>query len=496
MVIRSSLIPSARVVRAVATTVVVLGLAVPLACATGKGSVGSSDTLPAEVQAMWAAPGRWVAVARPKATYVPGPRTPPSVKIQALIQHKDSGSDASAKAVPGPHDAAETLYADPTTAEPWADRAVMVGRVAGSDIGGIFAPAKVSTPATIQGTKGRVGRYGDLWFASWPIPTCDVCDQDAFVIGHGLTKAKVLAIAESVRQSPTPRADVKTLPTGLEALGSAPGAQGTVSVGVSPQELAMRTGDVTATFDVWSADPRLYAHLAFWSDDGKPIEGWRTGWMDVVRHGDVTVTMTSTADDPMPTKAAAKSLRDAAGALVPGDTAAVDAAIADAVANLRPIPADRNLCEAIGPDQGIWTTLSGVAGQLRWAMTLAMSGGAVNSCEDLWFATGGGGPTGGGGGPLGPVPPGGVRITNGGSTGSANGNWTVMVAGDVPENAARVVVTVGTMSADAELSKIGPQPGRRWFATAFGSQKMNMLAKADVVAYDEAGNQVATGSQG
>lgn len=481
-----------------AAAVMVVGLVftAPLACSSGGGSAESPSTLPAEVQAMWATTGPWVAVARPDSTYVPGPDTPASVKIEALVQHKNSGADASVKAVPRPEDAAETLYADPTSAKPWAERAVMVGRVAGSDTDGRFAPRNGTMPATIQGTKGRVGHYGDVWFASWPIPTCDVCDQDAFVIGYGLTKARVLAIAETVRQTPTPRADVRTLPTGLKALGSAPGAQGSVSVVAWPQELAMRVGEVTATFDVWSSDPRLYAHLAFWSHDGKPIEKWRRYWMDAVRHGDITVTMTGTPGGPMPSSADAKALRDAAGALVPGDAAAVEAAIADAVANLRPLPASRNLCEGMGWNEGTWTTLSGVAGQLRWAVTLAASGGAVDSCEDLWYATEGGGPTGGGGGLLGPVPPGGVRLTNGGTTGSAGGHWALTIAGDVPEAAARVVVTVGGISADAELAKIGPEPGRRWFAAGFGSQKMDMLAKPEVSAYDQAGAQIATSVQG
>lgn len=496
MALREGSNTAARAVRAVATVVVILAMVGASACTSGGGSTAAPGALPTEVRAMWAATSPWVSVTRPKTTYVPGPQTPRSVKIEALIQHKNSGSDIPANAVPKPEDAAETLYADPTSATPWADRAVMVGRVAGSDSDGRFVPAKVSTPATIQGAKGRVGHFGDLWFASWPIPSCDVCDQDAFVIGYGLTKASVLAIAETVRQTPTPRADVKTLPAGLKVLGSMPGAQGFVTPGVWPQELAMRAGDVTATFDVWSSDPRLYAHLAFWSHDGKPIETWRRYWMDVVRHGDVTVIMTSTPDDPMPSKADAKALSDAARSLVPGDAAAADAAIADAVANLRPIPADRNLCAAMGQNEGTWATLSGVVGQLRWAVTLTASAGAVNSCEDLWFATEGGGPTGGGGGPLDPVPPGGVRLTNGGTTGSAGGHWSLMIAGDVPESAARVVVTAGGTSADAELSKIGPDPGRRWFAAAFVSQQMNMLVKPEVVAYDEAGNQIATGSQG
>lgn len=281
--------------RAVAVALAVLALAGVVACSSGGSPGATPTTLPPQVAAMWSATGPWLAVAPPKATYVPGPDTPSAARITALVRRADRAPDSNARAVPEPQDAAETLYADPTSPEPWADRAVMVGRVAGSDVEGMFAPREGTEAAIIQGKKGRVGRYGKLWFASWPIPTCDVCDQDAFVIGYGLTKARVLAIAQTVRQEPAPHAAKAALPDGLASLGSAPVAQGSVSVGVWPSELAMTAGDATATFQVWSGDPRLYAHLAFWSVDGKPIESWRRSWADVVQHGEVTVTIAGLA---------------------------------------------------------------------------------------------------------------------------------------------------------------------------------------------------------
>jgi hypothetical protein len=188
------------------------------------------------------------------------------------------------------------------------------------------------------------------------------------------------------------------------------------------------------------------------------------------------------------------ALVGAATALVPGDAAAVDAALNDAVENLEPLPSDRSLCEGSNDDDRGWTTLSGVVEKLRWGLTLQVTEYGVNYCDDLWFADSAGGPSGGGGGPLGPVPPNGVRFSGTGSTGQGDGTWVAMVAGDVPDSAVRVVATMGEQSTEAELADVGPEPGRRWFATAFLSDRM--MSTVDVVAYDEAGNPVASGTQG
>lgn len=472
-----------------------LGMAGLVACSGDGEPAATSSTLPPRVTAMWAEDSTWVAVAPPKNTYVPGPDTPSSVHIEALMHRGKPQPDAEIQAVPEPQNAAQTLYADPTVAEPWADRAVMVGRVASSDIDGMFAPSEGTTAATIQETEGRVGHYGDLWFAAWPIPTptCDVCAQEAFVIGPGLSKERVLAIAETVRQKPAPHADPTTLPEGLRSMGSAPGAQGSMSVGVWPQELVMRSGDASATFQVWSGDPRLYAHLAFWSQDGKPIETWRRGWTDVVQQGKVIVDIASTYDSPAPSATDKDALRRAAAALVRGDADAVDAALDDAIENLGPLPSDRNLCEGQRSADGVWTTLSGVEGHLRWGLTMEVANGSVNYCDDLWFATSGGGPTGSGAGPLGPIPSDGIRFTVVGSTGGLDESTVHMVAGDVPDSAVRVVATMGEQSKPAELADLGPEAGRRWFATAFLSD--STTSSVDVVAYDAAGDAVATGSQ-
>lgn len=476
--------------RAVLAVLSAVGL---VACGGDAEPAAAPTTLPPRVAAMWAEDSTWVAAAPADDVYVPGPEMPEEVRIEALMRRGTPNPDAEPQTVPGPEGAAQTLYADPASPEPWADRAVVVGRVAGSDVDGGFGGGEGTTAATIQGTQGRVGRYGELWFASWPIPSCDVCDQEAFVIGHGLTEEGVLAIAETVRQNPAPHADPATLPKGLRAMGSAPGSQGWLSVGAWPQELVMRSGDTSATFQIWSGDPRLYAHLAFWSRNGRPVESWRQGWMDLVQVGDVTVTITSTYDSPPPSTADVEALRAAAAALVPGDAAAVDAALTDAVESLEPLPKDRHLCPRTRGEESVWTTLSGVVEDMRWGLTIEVADGIANYCEDLWFATSGGGPTGGGGGRLGPVPPGGVRFGGGGITGSGDEPLVRMVAGDVPDSSVRVVVAIGDASVDADLAEVGPEPGRLWFATAFFVD--SALGAFDVVAYDAAGNPVATGSQ-
>lgn len=175
----------------------------------------------------------------------------------------------------------------------------------------------------------------------------------------------------------------------------------------------------------------------------------------------------------------------------------MNAAVADAVQNLKPLPRDRNLCPASSLTGEVWTTLSGVVGQLRWGVSLEAGKGVLNFCDDFWLATSGAVPAGDGGGPLSPIPPGGVRFADVGTTGTGGGEpWVRTVAGDVPDSAARVVVNVDGRPTEAELSDVGPEPDRRWFATDVPADEMNMLHKVDVIAYDQSGNQVATGSGG
>lgn len=80
---------------------------------------------------------------------------PEEVRIEALMRRGTPHPDAEIQTVPGPEGAAQMLYADPALPEPWADRAVVVGRVAGSDVEGGFGGGDGTTAATIQGTQGR-----------------------------------------------------------------------------------------------------------------------------------------------------------------------------------------------------------------------------------------------------------------------------------------------------------------------------------------------------
>ena len=135
--------------RTVAVALAVLGLSGMVGCGSGAEPVATPATLPPQVAAMWAQHSTWVKVAPAIDTYVPGPDAPRSVRIEALMHHGTSDLESEIRARPGPLDAAQTLYADPTSPEAWADRAVMVGRVAGSDVEGRFAPFKGTAAATI-----------------------------------------------------------------------------------------------------------------------------------------------------------------------------------------------------------------------------------------------------------------------------------------------------------------------------------------------------------
>lgn len=483
--------------RAALLAAAAFGLAGVAACGDG-GRAATPTTLPPRVAAMWAQDESWLRVAPPDAVYVPGPAMPDDVRVEALIGPHAADPEAELRPTPRPDDAAQTLYADPTSAEPWADRALVVGRVAGFDGTGSFNEGgDHGTPVDIQRSRGRVGRSGDMWFAVWDIPTtaCASCSQEAFVIGHGLTREKVLAIAETVRQEPHPRADPASLPDGLKPMGSSPGAEGVMVVGVAPQVLAMRSGDATAELTAWTGDARLYAHLAFWSRTGSPDRSWRDGWMTVVGRGGDVITVSGSPAAAEPGATEVEALTEAAASLVPGDAAAAEKAMADVVRDLGPLPADQHLCLVERGKEGVWTTLSGVAGIARWGLTLEVADGLANYCDDIWFADSGGGPSSASGGRIGPVPPGGVRFGGGGGLSRRDGSSVTVLAGDVPDAAARVVVSLNGEPIDGELADVGPEPGRRWFAAGFYHERSAIDHKIEAVAYDADGNPIASGAQ-
>jgi hypothetical protein len=430
---------------------------------------------------MWAQRAPWVAAAAPDPPVVPGPDTPSSAHLTALDRPRERlGADERPADTPAPLDAAQTLYADPTSSLPWAERAIVVGRVAGSDVDGFFLFDQ-GEPARIQGRDGRVGRSGGLWFASWPIPTCDVCDQEAFVIGHGLSRARVLAIAESVRQAPTPAADPATLPTGLRAMGSLPGALGTVVTRPWGEQLKVRAGGTTAELTVWTGDPRLYAHLAFWGIDDHAIDG-SGDWRKVVADGRRVVAIDA---ERRPSADEAGALEAAARALVPGDDDAVERALDEAASHLEPVAPTRNLC---GPNEGRWATLSGIVDRAVWAVTLRITDqGGLEACDTL-ITIDGGESSGALYTRLEPVPRGGVRaLPSGGNT--PGGQQFLRVDGDVPATAARVVVDVDGEAVDAVLADTGPEPGRRWFSIAVSTS--TLTPRVTVTAYDTDGAAIA-----
>lgn len=473
---------------AIAVAIVVIVVAVVAAGGWVVSREGSSAGVPGRIQAMWRETAPWVAVGAQEPLLVPGPGMPTSVAVEAIVSPVSHGKTFRAgSGVPDLASAAQTLYADPESAEPWAARAVMVGRVPASDVEGTFNPGR-GTAVVIQGREGRVGLDHGLWFASWSIPTCDVCDQEAFVMGYGLTRAGVLRIADSVRQQPTPRADVATLPAGLRPLGSLPGAQGTVITEPSAQQLVVRAGGTQASMTILSGDSRLYAHLAFWSRGGRPVESWRRrGWAVVVDRGDHVVDLTARSK-PSATEAA--SFRAAALALVSGDDKAVEEA-RDRV-NLEPLSRTRNLCQGV---EGPWKTFSGVIGTVRWAQTLVLINGEfLYSCHEVWTVDRAHAASGGGGHPLDDVAPGGVRLSGFGNSSLPDGRWLRIVAGDVPSPTVRVQVKVGDQTVDATPEGIGPAPDRRWFATAFVWDGVDTGGQIGVSAFDASGATVAIGA--
>lgn len=303
------------------------------------------------------------------------------------------------------------------------------------------------------------------------------------MIGRGLTRDRVLALAGAVRQSSRPSVDEALLPAGLRALGSLPGAAGSVVTRPWAQRLTVRVGDTDAHLAIWTGDPRLYAHLAFWGTSGPPLVR-RAGWHGVVDRGDQVVVI-DTSDPISPDDA--QALVAAARSLVPGDDAAVERALDDVAGRMEPVPATRNLC---GSAPGTWVTLSGVADRTVWAVTLSASAGSYWTCERLTTADGRDLDS-AGGGPSSPTAPDEIRFTSG-HTSVGGGPSFHVVHGDVPAAAVRVKVESGGNAVDALLADRGPEPGRRWFAIAI--IEATPMSKAQVTAYDAAGSVVASGT--
>lgn len=445
---------------------------------------------------MWRETTPWVTVDSPSPLLVPGSDVPESVRIEALERPADPLDPTSTGSVePDTNAAAQTLYADPASAEPWADRAVMVGRLAASENEEFFNNGEGS-PVTIQGSDGRVGQDHGQWWAAWTIPTtCEVCEQEAFVIGHDLTRDGVLAIAETVRQEPTPQANAATLPGGLQSLGSTPDSGGWIQQ-PSPQRLVVKAGSTERSLNIWSGDPRLYAHLAFWFRDD-PSGPDHDLWPIDLGENVVTFTPVLSTSDPVPVEPSgteAATLREAATALVPGDDAAVDAAVTLVVAGLEPIDTTQNLCDF---GDGPWETFSGVVGDTRWGVTVMLTGStAFMACHSDWPATSvPKGSVGSFGTTLPPIGAGGARVTSNGGT-TRNGQTLQTVTGDVPATAVRVRVERGGLVNEVVPGSTGPAPGRRWFATAFLLDGLGTGSRNEITAFDASGAVVATGSQG
>lgn len=145
-------------------------IALVVLAASGCGQPTDADErtspVPARVRAMWDETAPWVDAAAPDPLLVPGPNLPASVEVTAIQRPTSYAEPHQPPPGAAPLDAATTLYADPTSSEPWADRAVVVGRVRASEADEGAFLFDEGTDVRIQGREGRVGRFRGLWFAA------------------------------------------------------------------------------------------------------------------------------------------------------------------------------------------------------------------------------------------------------------------------------------------------------------------------------------------
>ncbi|HMJ74669.1 MAG TPA: hypothetical protein VK507_01795 [Iamia sp.] len=470
------------------TAFVVAALVVLAACGEDEPAQGADGptppSLPAEVEAMWAETDPVVPVGPPATPWLPA---------------DDDGQLVAARAAeedpwvlpPDPSSAAQTLYLDPTAADPATGRALLVGRVDLSDTEGVlFVPA--GEAVDIAGIGGELTEVGDLVVVSWPrspMPEeCPDCAQDLFVAGRGIDRDAVVAAARAA----DPLADLPSLPPeavdGLRALGTSPAVLSRDLAGRSvAQTLELRREGVDLVVAVVGSDPRLLAHLRFWAPGGVEVTRHpRPVAAALLDDGTVAVATGQLGSRPAQgSREAAVPVAEAAlASLAPATTEDVAAA---QQAVLTDVPLEP--CDAGPGDQ---VDIIGVAEDTRWSVGIAYADGLLATCSTSLGLEGASGPTGLAAGhhelDL-DAPAEVVGLTTGGD---GAGGWHRTVVGHVRAEAATVEVAFpGAAPVAAVLADTGPTPDRRWFAVVLNTPAGNVDAEAILVARDASGAEIS-----
>jgi hypothetical protein len=380
---------------------------------------------------------------------------------------------------------AETLWADPSLADPTAGREVLVGRTYANDDD--LNVSYSGTTVRVGGHAATLTHVGPLWVVSWDVATGDCpCHQTAVVVGRNMTRASVVALAAVARPTASrPALPAASLPKGLRSLGSVPQL---APIDGSPvgERIEIGLGADTVDYSVVGTDPRLAAHAAFWVGRARPLtfQHARTfAGVTIVDGLVVTESQVSSSDAQIVSAAQA---RRGAAALVRASRAQADAAVAS------------SLTRPAGPEDQCDTSPSGAVIVLhptggRMVLGLSAKGSLVQVCDDIETSDEhlGGGES---GGPIGPQTA--IRIDSVVHEGLADGKAFSIFAGDIDASVTRLTVSqTGVEPFDIVVSRAGPSNGRRWFAAA--ARVLTVARTAPVVTgYDGEGRVVETTANG
>ena len=171
-----------------ALTIVILVMA-NAGCGDAQGTSSAPSTTIAPV---WKVSAPMVEVGPPDPMLLPSPT--PGVTITGV----DLPADDVLAPDMGPDRSAQTLWADPTVADPLQGRVLVVGRTELSDTEGGFDLK--GRPVDIGGSEATIGRRGPLVIVSWPLPVTEcACDQAVVVAGRNLSEDQVLLAARGTR---------------------------------------------------------------------------------------------------------------------------------------------------------------------------------------------------------------------------------------------------------------------------------------------------------
>lgn len=393
---------------------------------------------------------------------------------------------------PGYEPARATLYGDPSVPDPLDGPVLLVGTSSGSAfLGGPPCCLPGEREVDLGGREGLLIHDADR---TWVNVEPGQSDHAQFVVARGVSDDDLIAAASGADFSTATAAlSEDAVPDGLAPLVAGDPADGPCT-GAVGEEFVLAGESASVIVSAVRADPRLAALWGFWTDDpvGTVVRGQlgSVGDMQGIYYGDdargyvwaengLVLSVIGLYDGDRFLDRIVQDLRFG--------TAADLEAMRRGGVERRPTARD------IGCREGT-PILSGVDGDLRWAVGVEVGpdGTTGSSCLRLITLDGAPNST---SGPLELPPVGRLGVTSMGSEeGVATFGSDVLIGGVAPPGTARVGIRdVEGLTVDAVLAEPGPRPGEKLFGAFIRGVSVVMHGPRLVVtACDVSGNVLDT----